>query len=141
MISYSYTFITLTDLLMAIILLNKHKQKQCEANLLIYSIPLQCSLSLFDSHLRCNDNTANDDAADECCYTSAAACHVGWSICSSSVPCLSYKYLVTPVLEIFHFVYPDEPVLCGVGFLQYVQLKVLVADLCVTDAVVPSSFA
>lgn len=35
-----------------------------------------------------------------------------------------------------YFVYPDQPVLCGVRLLQHVQLKVLVPDLSIAHAVV-----
>lgn len=35
------------------------------------------------------------------------------------------------VLEFFHLVNPDQPVLRREGFLQVLQLNVLVADLCV----------
>lgn len=35
-----------------------------------------------------------------------------------------------------YLVYPDEPVLCSICFLQHIQLKVLVANLSVTNSVV-----
>jgi hypothetical protein len=43
---------------------------------------------------------------------------------------------VSPVLKIFDFVDADHPVLGGVGLLESLQLKVLVADLAVADAIV-----
>lgn len=35
-----------------------------------------------------------------------------------------------------HLVYPHKPVLCSIRFLQHIQLKVLVANLSVTNSVV-----
>lgn len=35
-----------------------------------------------------------------------------------------------------HLVYPHKPVLCSIGFLQHIQLKVLVANLCITNSIV-----
>ena len=42
---------------------------------------------------------------------------------------------VAPVVQVFHFVDPDEPVLCCVRLLKRVQLEVFVPDFGVADSV------
>ena len=49
--------------------------------------------------------------------------------------------LHTPVLQVLDLVDADYPVLSGVGLLQYVQFKVLVAYLCITDPVIATGLA